>query len=89
MGKTASRRTIAALFVSLLTSSTSRQNGQVPNCGLYIYRAEIIRIIDGDIVVAGIDLGFIVWLRRERLRLFGVDATEGSTNAGISSLVEE
>ncbi|MEL6362309.1 MAG: thermonuclease family protein [Pseudomonadota bacterium] len=76
------RRTIAALFISLLASSTSGQDGPAPDCGLYIYRAEIVRVIDGDTVVADIDLGFDVWLRRERLRLFGIDAPERSTDAG-------
>jgi micrococcal nuclease len=54
----------------------------VPDCGLYTYRAEIMRVIDGDTVVADIDLGFNVWLRDERLRLSGIDTPEISTDGG-------
>ncbi|WP_158972343.1 thermonuclease family protein [Chachezhania sediminis] len=39
-------------------------------------------MIDGDTVVADIDLGFRVWLRDEHLRLFGIDAPENGTEAG-------
>ncbi len=47
-----------------------------PACGLYQYKAEIVRVMDGDTVVADIDLGFNVWRRDERLRLFGIDTPE-------------
>jgi len=64
----------AALFFMFLGSVVSAQD--VPPCGLYTYRAEIARVIDGDTVVAHVDLGFDVWLHNERLRLFGVQAPE-------------
>jgi micrococcal nuclease len=47
-----------------------------PACGLYQYRAEITRVIDGDTVVADIDLGFHTWRRDEHLRLWGINAPE-------------
>ena len=47
-----------------------------PACGLYQYKAEIVRVIDGDTVVADIDLGFNTWRRDEHLRLFGIDSPE-------------
>jgi micrococcal nuclease len=47
-----------------------------PACGLYQYKAEIVRVIDGDTVVADIDLGFNTWRRDERLRLYGIDTPE-------------
>lgn len=47
-----------------------------PACGLYQYRAEITRVIDGDTVVADIDLGFHTWRRDEHLRLWGIDTPE-------------
>lgn len=52
-------------------------------CGLYEYRADICRVVDGDTVDADIDLGFNVWLHNERLRFYGIDAPElkGSTRA--------
>ena len=54
----------------------------VPDCGLYTYRAEIVRVIDGDTIVADIDLGFNIWLRDEHLRLHGIDTPEMSTDEG-------
>lgn len=47
-----------------------------PDCGLYTYAARIVRVIDGDTVVANIDLGFEVWLHNEHLRLVGIDTPE-------------
>lgn len=47
-----------------------------PPCGLYLYLAEITRVIDGDTIVADIDLGFRTWLHDEHLRLYGIDAPE-------------
>jgi len=42
----------------------------------YEYRANIRRVVDGDTVDADIDLGFNVWPRNERLRLYKIDAPE-------------
>lgn len=52
------------------------------NCGLYAYKAVITRVIDGDTVVANIDLGFHTWIHDEHLRLFGLDAPSRKTTAG-------
>lgn len=49
-----------------------------PACGLYQYRAQTVRVIDGDTIVADVDLGFHTWRRDERLRLAGIDAPEPS-----------
>ena len=40
------------------------------------YIANMTRVIDGDTFVADIDLGFGVWLHKQRLRLYGVDTPE-------------
>ena len=42
----------------------------------YIYKAEVVRIIDGDSVVVDLDLGFGIWLRKQHIRLYGLDAPE-------------
>jgi micrococcal nuclease len=42
---------------------------------LYLYQAQVLRVIDGDTLVAELDLGFHTF-RREPLRLLGVDAPE-------------
>ena len=48
---------------------------------IYIYKAELIRVIDGDTVELIIDLGFDT-SRHERFRLYGIDAPEVNTAAG-------
>jgi len=49
---------------------------------MYTYKTENIRVIDGDTIVADVDLGFGVVLRRQRFRLLDVDAPELNTPAG-------
>ena len=48
---------------------------------IYIYKAELIRVVDGDTVDLIIDLGFDI-LKRERFRLYGIDAPEMNTAKG-------
>jgi micrococcal nuclease len=48
---------------------------------IYIYRAELIRVVDGHTVDLIIDLGFDT-SRHERFRLYGIDAPEMRTEAG-------
>lgn len=43
---------------------------------MYTYTALIIDVIDGDTVIADVDLGFGVWLRKLHLRLAGINAPE-------------
>jgi len=45
---------------------------------LYIYNAEVIRVVDGDTVDALVDLGFDTW-KKVRIRFFGIDAYETRT----------
>lgn len=46
-----------------------------PKQHLYKYRCKLIRVVDGDTVVADIDLGFYTW-RKVVLRLADIDAPE-------------
>jgi micrococcal nuclease len=48
---------------------------------IYIYKAELIRVVDGDTVDLIIDLGFDT-SRKERFRLYGIDAPEMRTETG-------
>ena len=48
---------------------------------IYIYKAELVRVVDGDTVELIIDLGFDT-SRHERFRLYGIDAPELRTEAG-------
>lgn len=46
---------------------------------MYEYRCKILRIVDGDTVDVDIDLGFGVWMHKERVRLLGIDTPESRT----------
>lgn len=51
----------------------------------YKYRAEVVRVVDGDTVDAEVDLGFDVKLLA-RFRLLGINAPEKNTQDGMKSL---
>jgi len=53
---------------------------------MYEYRVNIIKIIDGDTVDVDIDLGFGVWLRKERVRLYGIDTPESRTRDKVEKV---
>ena len=46
---------------------------------MYEYRVDIVRVVDGDTVDVDIDLGFGVWLKKQRVRLYGIDTPESRT----------
>ena len=46
---------------------------------MYEYSCTIDRVVDGDTVDVDIDLGFGVWLRKERVRMYGIDTPESRT----------
>jgi len=46
---------------------------------MYTYRCKVIRVVDGDTVDVDIDLGFGVWMKKQRIRLYGVDTPESRT----------
>lgn len=43
---------------------------------MYEYKAEVIRVVDGDTIECDIDLGFCFWARKQTVRLLGVDTPE-------------
>lgn len=43
---------------------------------MYEYKANVMRVVDGDTVVLDIDLGLSVWQRDEHVRLLGINAPE-------------
>ncbi len=43
---------------------------------LYHYEAKVVAVYDGDTCTVDIDLGLGVWVRGEKLRLFGINAPE-------------
>ena len=46
---------------------------------MYEYRCNVVRVIDGDTVDVDIDLGFGVWMRKQRIRMYGMDTPESRT----------
>jgi endonuclease YncB( thermonuclease family) len=45
----------------------------------YTYKCTLDRVIDGDTIDVHIDLGFDVWLNKQRVRLAGIDTPESRT----------
>lgn len=45
----------------------------------YRYKATLLRVVDGDTIDIDVDLGFGVWLRKQRVRLMGIDTPESRT----------
>lgn len=43
---------------------------------LYHYKAHVTKVYDGDTVTADIDLGFNMVMRKQKLRLLGIDTPE-------------
>lgn len=52
-----------------------RPDGTVGGLSPYVYRAKVVKVVDGDTVDVDIDLGFGI-TRRERVRLAGVNTPE-------------
>ena len=49
-------------------------------------RDSILRVVDGDTVDVDIDLGFGMWLRKERVRVMGIDTPESRTSDKIEKI---
>ena len=47
---------------------------------MYEYKCKVVRVVDGDTVDVDIDLGFGVWLRKQRIRMYGIDTPESRTS---------
>ena len=43
------------------------------------FHVSITKIVDGDTVDVDIDLGFGVWMRKQRIRMYGIDTPESRT----------
>ena len=46
---------------------------------MYEYKCKVTRVVDGDTVDIDIDLGFGVWVHKERVRIYGIDTPESRT----------
>lgn len=43
---------------------------------VFVYGAELVKVIDGDTIVLNIDLGCRVWLKEQHVRLAGLNTPE-------------
>ena len=50
---------------------------------MYEYKCKVLRIVDGDTVDIDIDLGFGIWMHRERVRIMGIDTPESRTRDNV------
>ena len=50
---------------------------------MYEYKVANIEVVDGDTVDVDIDLGFGIWMKNQRIRLYGIDAPESRTKDKI------
>jgi len=62
--------------VLVQVQAQERETGQTVRPDLVWWPIEVERVVDGDTLQASIQLGLGVWLRRQRIRLLGVDAYE-------------
>jgi micrococcal nuclease len=53
---------------------------------MYEYKAELDRVVDGDTVDVNIDLGFGIWLKKERVRVMGIDTPESRTSDPVEKV---
>ena len=53
---------------------------------MYEYKAVVVKVIDGDTVDVDIDLGFNVWLTKQRIRLYGIDTPESRTRDKVEKI---
>jgi len=53
---------------------------------MYEYRCKIVRVVDGDTADVDIDLGFGVWLKKQRIRFYGIDTPESRTSDDVEKI---
>ena len=47
---------------------------------MFEYNFKLRKIVDGDTIDVDIDLGFGVWLKKQRIRMMGIDTPESRTS---------
>ena len=53
---------------------------------MYEYKCKIVKVIDGDTTDVDIDLGFGVWLKKQRIRFYGIDTPESRTSDKVEKI---
>ncbi len=67
---------LIATILAVVQPAASSHAEDIPTEPAYLYRAVVVRVIDGDTIDVDIDLGFYVWIKKQRIRLLGIDAPE-------------
>ena len=86
-GATSGLRRLAGAFAvaTLLALAVPALAEDGPKEAPYTYRAEVVDVIDGDTIDVHIDLGFYVWIRFQRIHLFGIEAPAPTDLAGFAA----
>ena len=53
---------------------------------MFEYQCKIVKVIDGDTPDVDIDLGFGVWMKKQRIRFYGVDTPESRTRDKVEKI---
>ena len=53
---------------------------------MFEYKCKLVKVVDGDTVDIDIDLGFGVWLQKQRIRLYGIDTPESRTSDDVEKV---
>ena len=53
---------------------------------MYEYKCKLVKVVDGDTIDVDIDLGFGVWMRNQRIRLYGIDTPESRTSDKVEKV---
>lgn len=61
-----------SIFFCNLMYSNNQSNQSI----MYQYSAIVRKVIDGDTLEIDIDLGLSIWIRQEKVRLYGIDTPE-------------
>ena len=48
-------------------------------CAVFKYWCKLVRVVDGDTIDIDLDLGFSVWVLKQRVRLLGINTPESRT----------
>lgn len=56
---------------------------------MYEYLCQVLRIVDGDTIEINIELGFDMELKRQKVRLYGLDTAESRTTDKLEDRVGE
>ena len=57
-------------------SESAVRRGRTQGAIVYEYQATVTEVYDGDTITVDIDCGFGIWLRDQKIRLYGIDTPE-------------